>query len=131
MYHSLSFAEDNKLRPREVVTSGRIHTKSSFNKSKACESSWPTWQVSEIKEDQTESEETPQPITPNPSPPTHHPQPITPKPSPPTHHAQHRTLMTAIPYRKSYETRKCAICPSIFKVSTEECPEIQILPVCG
>ena len=47
MYHPLSFAEDDKLRPKEDVTSSK-RCKISFKKLKVCESIWPTLQVFEI-----------------------------------------------------------------------------------
>ena len=91
------------------VTSSRNRTKNSFNKSKMCESRWPTWQVFEIKKDLTKKwNDIPQPLTPN----------------------SEREWQSSH-YRKSPKTRNCAICQYIFKVSTEECPEIQISHVCG
>ena len=47
MYHPLSFAEDDKLRPEEDVTSDK-RCKNSFRKQKVCESISPTLQVSKI-----------------------------------------------------------------------------------
>ena len=48
MYHSLTFAEDDKQRPGEDVTSSK-RCKISFKKQKVCESIWPTLQIFEIK----------------------------------------------------------------------------------
>ena len=58
MYHSLSFAEDDKQRPGEDVTSSKC-CKISFKKQKACESIWPTLQVFEIeKRDKKDTDKT-------------------------------------------------------------------------
>ena len=63
MYHSLSFAEDDKQRPGEDVTSSK-RCKISFKKQKVCESTWPVLRVFEIeKRDKKDTHNTPRSST--------------------------------------------------------------------